>query len=34
MLYKGIGLRVNSSDVSEMVGVLNFRVIGGWTTKH
>ena len=34
MLFKGIGLIVDSSGVSEMVGVLNFGVIGGWPTKR
>jgi len=30
----GIGLIIDSSGVLEMVGVLNFGVIGGWTTKR
>jgi len=34
MLYKGIGLIVDSSSVLEMVGVLNFGVTSGWPTKR
>ena len=34
MLQKGIGLIGDSSDASEMVGMSNFGVIGGWMTKR
>jgi len=33
MLFKGIGLIVDSNGVSEMVGMLIFGVTGGWMTK-